>query len=93
MPNYTDKQRHLAMQRATRLGRLFNEKYFDAILTAIENKNEQAFRNACNVEDDLMTEAEIDWLWNYLQHSNDPPLVNGKGKWAHAHVREAGTGW
>jgi hypothetical protein len=104
MGPYNDTERHLALQRATRLCRLFNQNFFDKIVDIIQDKAKcanvdppQEFKDACNMPDpNFLTEAEIVWLWNYLRHCEDNPLVTTKkGKWSDKDVKErlAGTGW
>lgn len=68
-PDYSDYANFaLARARAQKmLAELFKPHNFKAIMNTIEpTPNYNNFQTACSTAG--LVSAEIDWLWNYLQH-------------------------
>ncbi len=85
---YEEKARTLAKRRARKYEVLFEEANFGKIMTAAEAKNVDEFSKVCReCQGAKLDEAEIKWLWGYLQHSD-------KALWDPvADLPAAYTGW
>ncbi len=83
---YNDKERHLAMQRALKFSKLFNESNFDAVMNAVEADppNKADFTAACKKA--KLEDTEVEWLWGYLSNCN-------KNLWTLVPEAAAVTGW
>lgn len=98
---YTPKQRHQAVQRALKMNMLFKEPTFDEIMDALNKPWNDPTRKPdfdAALAKTPLVQAEIDWLWNYLQRCTEtdtggwgiPPKNMTNPKWL---PEAASVGW
>lgn len=69
---YEENARKLAKNRAMKYQTLFEKENFENIMIAAEAKDIVKFTTACtSCKGIKLDPAEINWLWGYLQHSNE----------------------
>jgi hypothetical protein len=88
-----------AEKRAMKMKKLFQKKYYDPIMAALNSnpKDKQAFDNT--MDDAGFVQAEKDWLWNYLVKCNKTGFGGwckgrpGDPEWLPEAEAAASSGW
>lgn len=95
IPTYDDKNRGKATQRALKMAKLFREDVWQSVMVALDSGTVgySSFKTILLDAKVGLTQAEVDWLWNYLQHMNDPRPVDKKAHWENPLPEAASTGW
>jgi len=94
-PQYDDKNRGKATQRALKMAKLFKEEVWQPIMVAVDSGNKASFDIILLDPKVGLTQTEADWLWNYLKHTNDkigPSPPNNVPYWSPI-PEAASTGW
>ncbi len=66
------------MAKALSMSVLFQEQYYQDVISALDNKDEKAFITCTK---NILDSDDQKWLWNYLKHHDKDLAMASDKKW------------